>query len=125
MAGVVYRKMGWRRSDPGIHEGMTGSLDILNGIIKKQRWKNDGKMRGTAGWVVDTESSNAVPMNLRNTTSDPHSDDVEESIRLPEFCFSPSLPAAHRPLPATNGTAAGYDNLRPITGLASHLCHTK
>lgn len=71
MAGVVYRKMGWRRSDPGIHEGMTGSLDILNGIIKKQRWKNDGKMRGTAGWVVDTESSNAVPMNLRNTTSDP------------------------------------------------------
>lgn len=66
MAGVVYRKVGWRRSDPGIHEGMGGSLDILNGIIKKQRWKNDGKMRGTAGWVVDTKSSNAVSMNLRN-----------------------------------------------------------
>lgn len=83
MAGVVYRKVGWRRSDPGIHDGMGGSLDILNGIIKKQRWKNDGKMRGTAGWVVDTESSNAVSnkINLRNKPKvTPQSDDVEESI---------------------------------------------
>lgn len=51
MAGVVYRKVGWRRSAPGIHEGMGGSLDILNGIIEKQRWKNDRQMAHLRGRI--------------------------------------------------------------------------